>query len=42
VEARQLVATTYNRFTEGFATHDLRAATQLLGELEPHTSRAAV
>jgi predicted ATPase len=42
VEARQLLATTYDRFTEGFATHDLRAATQLLGELEPLTSRAAV
>jgi predicted ATPase/DNA-binding winged helix-turn-helix (wHTH) protein len=41
-EARQLLATTYDRFTEGFATHDLRAATQLLGELEPLTSRAAV
>ena len=42
VEARQLLATTYERFTEGFTTHDLRAATQLLGELDPFASRAAV
>lgn len=40
--ARQSLATLYSRFTEGFATHDLRAATQLLGELDPLASRAAV
>ncbi|HEY5759489.1 MAG TPA: winged helix-turn-helix domain-containing protein [Steroidobacter sp.] len=42
VEARQLLGATYDRFTEGFATHDLRAATLLLGELDPLASRAAV
>jgi hypothetical protein len=31
-----------DRFTEGFATHDLQAAAQLLQELDPSSSRAAV
>jgi predicted ATPase/DNA-binding winged helix-turn-helix (wHTH) protein len=42
VEARQHLASLYDRFTEGFATHDLRAAAQLLGELDPLASRAAI
>jgi predicted ATPase len=40
VEARQLLATIYDRFNEGFATLDLRAASQLLDELDPVASRA--
>ena len=32
-EARQLVAQVYDRFTEGFATPDLRAAKAFLDEL---------
>lgn len=32
--ARQLLATVFARFTEGFATHDLQAAAQLLSELD--------
>lgn len=40
-EASQLLATTYGRFTEGFATHDLQAAAQLIRELDPLASRAA-
>jgi predicted ATPase len=40
VEAHQLLATVYDRFSEGFATHDLQAAAQLLGELDPLASRA--
>jgi predicted ATPase/DNA-binding winged helix-turn-helix (wHTH) protein len=42
VTASQLLATTYGRFTEGFATRDLQAAAQLLREFEPFASRAAV
>jgi hypothetical protein len=42
VAASQLLATTYDRFTEGFATHDLQAAVQLLRELDPLASRAVV
>ena len=33
VEARQIVAPVYDRFTEGFAAPDLRAAKALLDEL---------
>jgi predicted ATPase len=40
-EAHQLLATTYDRFAEGFATHDLQAAAQLLRQLDPLASRAA-
>lgn len=32
-QARQLLSTIYNQFTEGFETHDLKAAGQLLREL---------
>jgi predicted ATPase len=42
VAARHLLATTYDRFTEGFATRDLLAAAQLLQQLDPLASRAAV
>lgn len=42
IEAHRLLATAYDRFTEGFATHDLQAAAQLLGELDPLASRAVV
>ena len=38
---RTLLATIYARFTEGFATHDLRAAAQLLREVEDRTSSRA-
>jgi hypothetical protein len=31
VEARQILASTYDRFTEGFETADLRSARELLG-----------
>lgn len=41
-EASQLLSSTYDRFTEGFATCDLQAASQLLRELDPLASRAAV
>ena len=34
-EARDLLASVYRRFTEGFATPDLRDARSLLDELEP-------
>jgi predicted ATPase len=33
-EARDLLADTYARFTEGFETRDLRAARALIGEIE--------
>lgn len=33
-QARSLLATTYERFSEGFATPDLRAAAELLNELD--------
>jgi predicted ATPase len=39
--ARTQLATIYDRFTEGRATHDLQAAAQLLTELDPTFSRAA-
>ncbi len=39
-EARQLVATTYERFSEGFDTADLRAAKSLLLELQAESSTA--
>jgi predicted ATPase len=32
-EARELLASVYDRFTEGFATADLRAAKALIDEL---------
>jgi predicted ATPase len=32
-EARQLLSSVYDRFTEGFRTSDLKAAAQLLREL---------
>jgi predicted ATPase len=32
-EARELLASIYDRFTEGFGTADLQAAKQLLDEL---------
>jgi hypothetical protein len=41
-QARPLLAAIYDRFTEGFATHDLQAAAQLLRELDCTSSRAAV
>jgi predicted ATPase/DNA-binding winged helix-turn-helix (wHTH) protein len=41
-QARHLLAPIYDRFTEGFATRDLQVAAQLLRELDPLTSRAAV
>lgn len=41
-QARTQLAAIYDRFTEGFATHDLLAAAQLLGELDPASARAAV
>jgi predicted ATPase len=34
-EARQILAPVYDRFTEGFATSDLRAAKALLDALTP-------
>jgi predicted ATPase/DNA-binding winged helix-turn-helix (wHTH) protein len=37
-EARELVATTYERFTEGFDTADLRAAKSLLLELKAESN----
>lgn len=37
-QARQLLSTLYARFTEGFATRDLQAAAQLLGELDRPSS----
>jgi len=37
-----LLSSAYDRFTEGFATHDLRAASQLLRELDPLASHAAI
>lgn len=40
--ASQMLASTYSRFTEGFATQDLRTAADLLRELAPLDSRAAV
>jgi predicted ATPase len=40
-QARPLFATIYDLFTEGFETYDLRAAAQLLQELDPASSRAA-
>ncbi|MFC4307799.1 ATP-binding protein [Steroidobacter flavus] len=42
IEARQRLAPINDKFTEGFATQDLRAAAQLLGELDPLATRAAV
>jgi hypothetical protein len=32
-EAQELLASVYDRFTEGFATNDLKAATALLDDL---------
>jgi predicted ATPase/DNA-binding winged helix-turn-helix (wHTH) protein len=40
--ARPPLATIYDRFTEGFATHDLEEAAQLLRELDPASTRAAI
>ena len=40
-QARSLLATIYDRFTEGFATCDLQVAAQLLRELDHASSRAA-
>jgi predicted ATPase/DNA-binding winged helix-turn-helix (wHTH) protein len=40
--ARPLLATLYDRFAEGFATHDLQAAAQLLRELDSTSSQAAM
>ncbi len=45
-EARQILAPVYGRFTEGFATKDLRAAKALLAAAEPaalsgHAARVA-
>ena len=34
-EARALLVSVYNRFTEGFATADMKAARTLLEELPP-------
>lgn len=36
-EAHRLLAPIYDRFTEGFATIDLRAAKALIGEISPTT-----
>jgi predicted ATPase/DNA-binding winged helix-turn-helix (wHTH) protein len=42
-QARQLLSTIYNQFTEGFETHDLKAAEQLLRELDrTNASRTSV
>jgi predicted ATPase len=42
-QARQLLSTIYNQFTEGFETWDLKAAQQLLRELDrTHDSRTSV
>ena len=41
-QARNLLAPIYGRFTEGFATHDLQAASQLLREIDPRAAREAV
>jgi predicted ATPase len=41
-QARSLLATVYDQFTEGFATRDLQAAAQLLQELDCRSSRPAV
>ena len=41
-QARQLLATIYDRFTEGFTTHDPQAAAQLLRKIDRTSSRAAV
>lgn len=40
--ACKLLAAICDRFTQGFATHDLQAAAQLLRELDPLAARAAV
>jgi len=40
-EAHGALAAVYDRFTEGFGTHDLRAARRLLDELEQPASAAA-
>jgi len=40
-QARNLLAPIYQRFTEGFATHDLQAAAQLLQELNQTSTLAA-
>jgi hypothetical protein len=40
-QARHLLSSIYDRFTEGFDTHDLQAAAQLLGELG-HTQNARI
>lgn len=40
-EARQLLAETYARFTEGFGTLDLRKARALLAEIDAHAGTAA-
>jgi predicted ATPase len=36
-EARELLAPVYARFTEGFATRDLKVARRLLSELNSNT-----
>jgi predicted ATPase/DNA-binding winged helix-turn-helix (wHTH) protein len=41
-QARSLLASIYDRFTEGFPTQDLQAAAQLLRELDPTSARAAI
>jgi predicted ATPase/DNA-binding winged helix-turn-helix (wHTH) protein len=41
-QARTLLAPLYDRFTEGFATHDLLSAAELLREVDPLASREAV
>jgi predicted ATPase len=41
-QARPMLATIFDRFTEGFATHDLQAAAQLLRELDSSSSRVAI
>lgn len=41
-QGRNALSTIYDRFTEGFATRDLQTAAQLVRELDPLASRAAV
>lgn len=38
-QARQLLSTVYDRFSEGFATRDLQAAAQLSSEIDPSRGR---
>jgi hypothetical protein len=41
-QARELLVTTYGRFTEGFGTRDLQTAALLMHELDLTSPRAAL